>query len=157
MRFTVLIRLGAALGTVFLLTRCHGVGSSLPSNSVSTATSTMGNATFSVSPAAGVQSLVISLAQVNGAVPSTKSAAFTMNLTAGTRGCTAVGETLSCAATVPAPIGNDVFTITTYSGQNGTGSVVATTQASSTIAATGKQNCVQLTPGQGGSTHGASI
>lgn len=157
MRLTLLVRLGVALGAVFLLARCHGVSSSFPSRTAPSTASTMGYATFSVNPAAGVQSLVINLTQVNGAAPSTKTATFTMNLTATTATCTSAGGALSCTATMPAPIGNDTFSITTYSGQNGTGSVVSTTQASAAIAATGTTNCVQIGTGQSAPTQGAAI
>lgn len=160
MRLTVLIRLGAALGTIFLLARCHGVGSSVPSapaGLVSSGASTLGSATFTVSPATGVQSIVITLTQVNGAAPPVKTAALTMNLTSSTAGCNAGGGTVSCTATVSAPVGNDMFSITTYSNPNGTGSVVSSTQANAVIVAGGKTNCVPVTTGrQGPSTQGAA-
>ena len=160
MRLTVLIRVGAALGTVFLLASCHGVGSSVPSGPaglVSSGASALGNATFSVSPATGVQSIVITLTQVNGAASTVKTAALTMNLTSSTAGCNSAGGTLSCTATVSAPAGNDMFSIATYSGRNGTGSVVSTTQANAMIVADGKTTCVQATAQPGTSGQGASI
>jgi hypothetical protein len=113
----------------------------------SSSLSTMGNASFSVSAAPGVHSLAVTLTQINGVAPVAKPVAVIMNFTATTPGCVAAaGGALACTATVPAPIGNDVFSVTTYAGQNGTGTAVASTAANAVIVGIGKTNCVMGTP-----------
>ncbi|MDP9024886.1 MAG: hypothetical protein M3N13_05920 [Candidatus Eremiobacteraeota bacterium] len=109
-------------------------------------------ASFSVvvpTAAAGVKtpaSLVVSLVQVNGATPGSKSAAFTMNLTPTTHGCSPMaGGALSCTAIVPAPAGNDSFALTTFTGINGTGAQITTSQAKAMVSANGKTKCVPAT------------
>lgn len=152
------VRLLTGSAFVFLvLSGCHGGGSSSSSGFVpssdQTRTASSTTASFSVfvaAPTAGVktpQSLVVSLLQVNGAPPSSKAAAFTMNLTLTTHACAPlVGGAVSCTATVPAPVGNDTFVLTTYSGLNGTGTQIATSQAKSMIAPTsGKTKCPPTT------------
>jgi len=48
-----------------------------------------------------------------------------IDLGAGVAGCTGSGATLSCSGTVTAPVGETSFTVTTYSAQNGQGSVLS--------------------------------
>ena len=92
------VRLFAGATFVFLaLTGCHGGGSSgltgvIPGSSQMQSKSPA-TASFSVFvPAAATgaktpQSLVVSLLQVNGVAPASKTTPFTMNLTSTTHGC----------------------------------------------------------------------
>lgn len=70
-----------------------------------------------VSP--NTQSLTIS---VNGA--STPS--VTQNVIPGSAGCTSSNGAITCSVSASAPIGNDTFAVTLYSGTNATGSQLAT-------------------------------
>lgn len=76
------------------------------------------------------QSLVIQLESVNGGgVSGVKPT--TMNTVVHARGCAAARGGLVCSATASGSPGHDVFSVTTYAGQNATGSVlsVGTVQA----------------------------
>jgi hypothetical protein len=136
-------------GAAFLslsLAGCHG---SSPSGVVPTSAQKNGSASFSVfvpAPAAGVatpQSLVVSLTQASGATPGSKTVPYVMNLSATSHGCAALaGGAMTCTATVSAPAGTDTFSLTTYSGVNGTGKQIATSQAKAIVIAGGKTACI---------------
>ncbi|MBV8489531.1 MAG: hypothetical protein JO199_03300 [Candidatus Eremiobacteraeota bacterium] len=70
-----------------------------------------------------MQSLVISLASVNGAAVSGVSASV-VNTYAGAKNCTKAGA-LVCKGALSAAVGTDVFNVTTYSAPNATGSVLS--------------------------------
>lgn len=135
--------IAAASVLPFLITGCHGGGISpaVVDSTNGTGSKTASFTVFVPAPSAGVttpQSIVVTLVQVNGAPPVSKTAAYTMNLTSSTKSCSALsGGALSCTATVPAPAGNDTFALTTFSGLNGTRSQIATSQAKASVSGSG--------------------
>lgn len=144
-----------------LLAGCRGAGSSggvVPSSLQQQLGKTASFTVYVPARAPGVAtpaSLAVTLLQVNGAPYLTKAAPFTMNLTPSTKGCTQVaGGALSCTATVPAPGGNDIFTLTTYTGLNGTGKQVATSQARAMVTASLGTKCTP--PPNGPAANGAA-
>jgi len=131
-----------------LLAGCHGAGSSggvVPSNVQQQGVKTASFTVYVPAAAPGLAtpvSLAVTLLQVNGVPYATKAAPFTMNLTPSTKGCTpAGGGALSCTATVPAPGGNDTFSLTTFTGLNGTGKQIATSQARAMVTASPGTKC----------------
>jgi hypothetical protein len=66
------------------------------------------------------------------------------NLTTSDPSCTQAGNTLTCAIAAAAPVGTDTFTIITYAGQNGTGSVLSSATVSGTVSL-GQANSIPLT------------
>ena len=142
------------------LAGCHGGGggSSMVPGVTAQSSGSLGGGTASfrivvpapVRPGApnGMQSVVVSLATVNGAAPATKTLPVTLNLTATTPGCTpSGGGALTCLATISVPSGRDNFTVVTYAKPNGTGAQVSSTQASAVITAGSKTACVPTGPG----------
>lgn len=79
-----------------------------------------------VSP--NTQSLTIA---VNGAAPS-----VTANVTASSDGCSTSSGTITCTVNVTAPVGNDTFAVTLYSGTNAGGSKLASGSVSATVSST---------------------
>lgn len=77
-----------------------------------------------VSPS--TQSLTIS---VNGAT----APAITQNVTPTSSGCATSSGSITCSVSVTAPLGNDTFAVTLYSGTNATGSKLATGSVSAVI------------------------
>jgi len=138
---------GALSGPMLLclaLFGCHGGASSvLPSsNSSNTSqrqvmqTAGSGTTSFTVSvPASGApmpRSLVVALVTPK---QSSAMAPLVMNLSATTAGCSStVSGNLTCVATATAPAGNDTFSITTYSGLEGTGSKLSSAEATVAVA-----------------------
>jgi hypothetical protein len=140
-----------AVASCLAINACHGGGgAALPPGSGAVPQSagmasmvspaTKSTSTFHIvvpAPMAGrtsPQSLVVTVLQVNGATLAAKPAAYVMNLTASTPGCTAVtGGALSCNAVVVAPVGTDTFSLSTYAGQNGSGAQIATSQAKAAV------------------------
>lgn len=72
------------------------------------------------------QSLTIS---VNGA----STPAVTQNVTPGSTGCTSSGASITCSVSVTAPVGNDTFAVTLFSGTNASGSQLATGSVTATV------------------------
>lgn len=63
------------------------------------------------------------------------------NVTPTSGGCSVVAGATKCTLTLGAPVGNDAFAISTYSGLNGTGAVLDTATMTFAIAANvGLQN-----------------
>jgi hypothetical protein len=92
-------------------------------------TSSIRRAAF-VSPA--TQSIGIAVLVANGTtIPNPVATTFNVGPTA--TGCTASGGTVTCTASINAPVGSDVLAITSYGGQNGAGTPLGTTQAPVTI------------------------
>jgi len=144
---------------------CHGPGGSgstlLPqSSSVNTGaallsqglTGKTGAASFSVTvprgSTPGMQSLVVSLASINGAAPVGRIAPVTLNLTARTPGCALQSDgSLRCTTSITVPAGTDTFTMVTYQQANGMGAQVSTTQTTTSITPGGKTSCTQTSTG----------
>jgi hypothetical protein len=70
------------------------------------------------------QSLVIQLASVNGS-GVTGVNPTTINTDARAKGCSDVGGTRTCSGTATGSPGSDVFSVTTFSAANGTGSLLS--------------------------------
>jgi hypothetical protein len=69
-----------------------------------------------------------------------------VNLTATSPGCSNTGGTLvSCTVVVPAPVGSDVFSMTTYSQPNAAGNALSSASMISVTVASGVTNNVPLT------------
>jgi hypothetical protein len=83
-----------------------------------------------VSPA--TQSIGIAVLAANGTT-ITNPVATTFNVSPAATGCTTSAGTVTCTASIDAPVGSDVLAITSYAGQNGTGTALGTTQAPATI------------------------
>lgn len=102
----------------------------------------VGTASFTVSvPAPGngtvPQSVVVALNHGND-----KTTLTTINFNVATPGCKAMlGGGLTCVAIVSAPVGPNTFSITTYAGRNGTGSVVATAPVKASVVVPNKAAC----------------
>ena len=137
-------------GVAVLAEGCHGGGSGaiLPA---SVAAPQGGTASFSVSVPKSIsghpqtmQSMVVTLTQVNGGQAGVGVAPVTLNLLSTTAGCTsAAGGLLTCTATIAVPAGKDSFTVVTYPQPNGVGSPVSNTQANAVITAAGRSLCTQ--------------
>jgi hypothetical protein len=142
------------------LAGCHGGGGSSPlpgAGAMSAAkgvggvaaSTTGATASFSIfvpaPSAAGATplSIAVTVSQVNGTTPFLKPVPFTINLTSKTTGCAPLsGGALQCTIRVPATIGNDTFTISTFTGLNGSGHLIATSQANNSVASdAGKPMC----------------
>jgi hypothetical protein len=67
------------------------------------------------------------------------------NVTPGSPGCTTSSSGTSCTITVPAPFGQDTFTVTLFSGQNGTGSILASGTVSANIVLGGTVPTISIT------------
>ncbi|HEV8021281.1 MAG TPA: choice-of-anchor Q domain-containing protein [Candidatus Lustribacter sp.] len=134
--------LAAAL--LLTLAACSGGGHSAPASAPASgqAASAMRSGTLTLTiPAAGAttsaartpksissatQSVSIS---INGATP------VMFNVTPTSNGCSVVAGATKCTLTLGAPVGNDAFAISTYSGLNGTGAVLDTATMTFAIAA----------------------
>lgn len=89
---------------------------------------------------AATQSMTVGL--VSG---TTITSLATVNLTQSSPNCTVPsGGGLQCTTTVQAPFGSDTFAISTYSGLNGTGSVLSTGQVLATLTAGGTEPTVAI-------------
>jgi len=66
------------------------------------------------------------------------------NITTSDPSCTQLNDTLTCAITAAAPVGDDTFTVITYAGQNGSGSVLSSATVTGTVNA-GQANSIPLT------------
>jgi hypothetical protein len=89
---------------------------------------------------AATQSMTVGLV-----VGNTTTSLVTANLTQSSPNCTVpAGGGLQCATTVQAPFGIDTFAISTYSGLNGTGSVLSTGEVQATLTAGGTEPTVAL-------------
>lgn len=138
--------LAASAVAFLLLSGCRGGSSSgvVPSNTQLQSPRTASFTVFVPASAPGAaipQSLVVRVLQVNGAPYASNAAPFTMNLTPSTHGCVQAPGGLSCTATVPAPGGNDTFSLTTFTGLNGTGKPIATSQARAMVTASPGTKC----------------
>ncbi len=78
----------------------------------------------------GTQSIAIS-ATIGSATPVPVVA----NLSATSPACATTTAGLTCSVAVPAPVGTDTFSVTLYSGQNATGSVLASGSISAAVTA----------------------
>ena len=78
------------------------------------------------------QSFVVALTSVNGVANTTS---VTTNLSSPA--CIIGDGNTTCSVQITAPAGADVFTVTLYTGTNGTGSVLGTASVPQTIAANG--------------------
>lgn len=76
--------------------------------------------------------------------PSTQSMTISVALGSGTPVSTTVNCTSACTATVQAPIGSDVFTVSLYDRPSASGNMLSSGSATSTIRA-GVSNAVALT------------
>lgn len=94
----------------------------------SSSTSSHARAAY-VSPNTG--SVAITLVSVNGAAQSA-STPFVAAVGAHASGCTSAASAVTCTLSVPAPAGNDVFTIATYQSATGSGPVLASTSIAAT-------------------------
>jgi hypothetical protein len=88
------------------------------------------------------QSASIQLVSVNGT--ASKQAATVVALTPGSPNCSSSTGTLVCTASVPAPAGSDVFSLTLFSAANAGGSQLSSGTVTATIVA-GTTNTVALT------------
>ncbi|MFN2527743.1 MAG: hypothetical protein ABR584_03405 [Candidatus Baltobacteraceae bacterium] len=65
---------------------------------------------------------------------------LTCNTTGTSSGCTSAGGTLTCTFNLIAQVGSDSFTLTMFSGTNGTGSTLSSGTVSANVSATGPNN-----------------
>jgi hypothetical protein len=92
-------------------------------------------------PAAGTESLVVRLVNVNGGF-APGVAPVTLNLTRRSAGCGAApGATIRCTTSITVPAGSDTFSVVTYALPNGAGTALSTTQTTTTISPAGKTWC----------------
>lgn len=94
------------------------------------------------------ESLVVTVAAVNGQAPSLPVPPAKMNLMPTTSGCRAsIGGQLNCTATIAVPAGSDTFVIATYSQPNGTGTLLSSSQTTTSISANRTSLCTQTNRG----------
>ncbi|HET6895736.1 MAG TPA: hypothetical protein VFH72_10185 [Candidatus Baltobacteraceae bacterium] len=123
---------------ILTLAACGGGGSAALPHAGSSPRNSDARFTISIPPAAqqsaqrtgkyvspNTQSLTIA---VNGAAPS-----VTANVTASSGGCSTSSGTITCTVNVTAPVGNDTFAVTLYSGTNAGGSKLASGSVSATV------------------------
>lgn len=84
----------------------------------------------------------ISVATQSVAITVSGGAPVIANLTSGSPNC--AGTPLTCTLSVAAPVGTDVFAVTFYDAQNGTGNELSTGTVAATIVA-GQANVVSIT------------
>lgn len=109
-----------------------------------------GTAQFSLSVPQALQggppvmhSVVVTVTRVNGAPPASKLAPTLMNLAPDTAACKAgPSGTLNCSVSVAAPTGDVIFSVVSYAQTNGTGTIIASTQAEAVIVAGKPSTCI---------------
>jgi len=89
-----------------------------------------GRKTKYISPS--TQSVTVTLLSVNGNPPGA-SLSTTINIGATQPGCTPIGVQVSCDLSMPIPLGSDLFSVTAFTGLNGSGSTVGTAMVPSTV------------------------
>ena len=89
-----------------------------------------GRKTKYISPS--TQSVTVTLLSVNGNPPGA-SLSTTINIGAAQPGCTPIGVQVSCDLSMPIPLGSDLFSVTAFTGLNGSGSPVGTAMVPSTV------------------------
>ncbi len=94
----------------------------------------------------GVQSVVVAYIPVGEIVPP-PVAPLTINVASGSQDCAAVGAKLECSGVIDVPLGQQNFTITLYSGPNGTGSQLGVKSLTATITSAGQTIDISNTNG----------
>jgi streptogramin lyase len=141
----------AALAAALVLDACGGSSGSspVPATAIPPAAGSITQAFQVTVPSTQTGSIAIAVQSVNGSA-STTNLRTVAKLGAGAPGCAASSSSstgLACTVSAAATVGVDVFSVSTFASNDGSGTALASTTIAATIASSGGANAIPLTLG----------